>query len=45
MLNNSPWLRDRALEDISDTEADLIACGQVTTVNELLDLRPIDVIT
>lgn len=45
MLNNSPWLRDRALEDISDTEADLIAGGQVTTVNELLDLRPINVIT
>ncbi|MBE9093930.1 hypothetical protein [Tychonema sp. LEGE 07203] len=45
MLNNSPWLRDRALQDISDPEADLIAGGQLTTVNELLDLRPIDVIT
>lgn len=41
MLNNSPWLRDRALQDISDTEADSIAGGQVTTVPELLDLRPI----
>jgi hypothetical protein len=45
MLNNSPWLRDRALQDISDPEANLIAGGQVITVNELLDLRPIDVIT
>lgn len=45
MLNHSPWLRDRALQDISDTEADLIAGGQVTTVPELLDVRPIDVIT
>ncbi len=45
MLNNSPWLRDRALQDISDTEADSIAGGQVTTVPELMDVRPIDVIT
>ena len=44
MLNNSHWLRDRALQDISDTEADLIAGGQVTTVPELMDVRPIDVI-
>ncbi|MEG4810588.1 hypothetical protein QUA82_22780 [Microcoleus sp. F8-D3] len=45
MLNNSPWLRDRALQDISDTEANLIAGGQVTTVPELMDVRPIDVTT
>lgn len=45
MLNHSPWLRDRALQDISDTEADLIAGGQVTTVDQLLDVRPIDVST
>lgn len=45
MLNNSPWLCDRALQDISDTEADLIAGGQVTTVPILLDVKPIDVIT
>jgi hypothetical protein len=38
MLNNSPWLRDRALQDISDTEADSIAGGQVTTVNQLMDV-------
>lgn len=45
MLNNSPWLRDRTLQDISDSEADLIAGGQTTTVPILLDVRPIDVIT
>lgn len=45
MLNNSSWLRDRALQDISDPEADLIAGGQVTTVPELRDVLPIDVIT
>jgi hypothetical protein len=38
MLNNSPWLRDRALQDISDPEADLIAGGQVITVNQLMDV-------
>ena len=40
MLNNSPWLRDRALEDISDTEANLIAGGQVIGVDQLLDVSP-----
>ncbi|MEG4810590.1 hypothetical protein QUA82_22770 [Microcoleus sp. F8-D3] len=40
MLNNSPWLRDRALEDISDTEADSIAGGQMITVNQLTDVSP-----
>ncbi|MGB3267520.1 MAG: hypothetical protein WBA89_26620 [Microcoleus sp.] len=40
MLNNSPWLRDRALEDISDMEADLIAGGQVIGVDQLLDVSP-----
>lgn len=45
MLNNSPWLRDRALQDISDTEADAIAGGQVTSVSQLSDVRPIDVST
>jgi hypothetical protein len=40
MLNNSPWLRDRALQDISDTEADSIAGGQMTTVNQLTDVSP-----
>ena len=40
MLNNSPWLRDRALQDISDTEANLIAGGQVTSVPELRDVLP-----
>lgn len=38
MLNNSSWLRDRALQDISDPEADLIAGGQVTSVNQLTDV-------
>ncbi len=45
MLNQSAWLSDRALEDISDMEADLIAGGQVTGVDQLLDVRPIDVST
>ncbi|MEG4942599.1 hypothetical protein [Microcoleus sp. F4-D5] len=45
MLNQSAWLSDRALQDISDTEANLIAGGQVTTVPELMDVRPIDVST
>ncbi|MEG5035201.1 hypothetical protein [Microcoleus sp. AT3-D2] len=45
MLNQSSWLSDRALEDISDMEADLIAGGQLTTVDQLLDVRPIDVST
>ncbi|MEG4942601.1 hypothetical protein [Microcoleus sp. F4-D5] len=40
MLNNSPWLRDRALQDISDMEADLIAGGQVIGVDKFGDFRP-----
>ena len=40
MLKNSPWLRDRELEDISDMEADLIAGGQVTGVDQLRDVLP-----
>lgn len=45
MLNNSPWLRDRELQDISDPEANLIAGGQVTSVSQLSDVLPIDVST
>ena len=45
MLNQSPWLSDRELQDISDTEANLIAGGQVSPVSQLSDVRPIDVST
>jgi len=40
MLNQSPWLSDRELQDISDTEANLIAGGQVSLVSQLSDVRP-----
>ncbi|MBD1811962.1 hypothetical protein NDA07_07000 [Microcoleus vaginatus DQ-U2] len=40
MLNQSPWLSDRELQDISDTEANLIAGGQFSSVSQLSDVRP-----
>ena len=45
MLNQSSWLSDRELQDISDLEANLIAGGQVTSVSQLSDVRLIDVST
>jgi hypothetical protein len=43
MLNQSPWLSDRELQDISDPEANLIAGGQITSSSQLSDVRPGDV--